>query len=44
MNPNIQQGQIGQTQPNFSVPNRAPGRYIGGGEINRAVSKSGEKE
>ena len=34
MNPNIQQGQIGQTQPNFSVPNRAPGRYIGGGEIN----------
>ncbi|MCB8764817.1 hypothetical protein L2E68_07255 [Planktothrix agardhii 1029] len=34
MNPNIQQGQIGQTQPNFSVPNQAPGRYIGGGEIN----------
>ncbi|MCF3609337.1 hypothetical protein L2E81_23200, partial [Planktothrix agardhii 1033] len=34
MNPNIQQGQIGQTQPNFSVPNRVPGRYIGGGEIN----------
>ncbi|KEI67740.1 DNA-directed RNA polymerase II subunit RPB1 [Planktothrix agardhii NIVA-CYA 126/8] len=34
INPNIQQGQIGQTQPNFSVPNRVPGRYIGGGEIN----------
>jgi len=34
MNPNIQQGQIGQPQPNFSVPNRVPGRYIGGGEIN----------
>lgn len=34
LNPNIQPGQLGQTQPNFSVPNRAPGRYIGGGEIN----------
>ncbi|CAD5954210.1 hypothetical protein PCC9214_02753 [Planktothrix tepida] len=34
MNPNLQPGQIGQTQPNFSVPNRVPGRYIGGGEIN----------
>lgn len=34
LNPNIQQGQIGQPQPNFSVPNQAPGRYIGGGEIN----------
>ncbi|WRH68754.1 MAG: hypothetical protein RSE13_11770 [Planktothrix sp. GU0601_MAG3] len=34
MNPNIQQGQIGQPQPNFSVPNQVPGRYIGGGEIN----------
>ncbi len=34
MNPNLQPGQIGQTQPNFSVPNRIPGRYIGGGEIN----------
>ncbi|MGL4499667.1 MAG: hypothetical protein ACRCU2_11445, partial [Planktothrix sp.] len=34
LNPNIQRGQIGQPQPNFSVPNQAPGRYIGGGEIN----------
>jgi len=34
MNPNLQPGQIGQTQRNFSVPNRVPGRYIGGGEIN----------
>ncbi len=34
MNPNLQRGQINQNQPNFSVPNRVPGRYIGGGEIN----------
>ncbi len=34
MNPNLQPGQIGQTQPNFSIPNQVPGRYIGGGEIN----------
>ncbi|VXD24469.1 conserved hypothetical protein [Planktothrix serta PCC 8927] len=33
-NPNLQPSQIGQNQPNFSVPNRVPGRYIGGGEIN----------
>ncbi|HBW57097.1 MAG TPA: hypothetical protein DEF27_04565 [Oscillatoriales bacterium UBA8482] len=34
LNPNIQQGQISQPQPNFSLPNSVPGRYIGGGEIN----------
>lgn len=34
MNPNLQPSQLAQPQTPFSVPNRIPGSYIGGGRIN----------
>ncbi len=34
MNPNLQPSQLAQPQTPYSVPNRIPGSYIGGGRIN----------